>query len=79
MMKPVKIVDARGLKCPEPIMLLHREVRQLGPGEALQLEATDPSTKRDVDKFCRFLNYILIDEKEMNNQLSFLIQRPDNP
>lgn len=57
-------LDARGLYCPEPVMLLHRKVRELAPGETLELLATDPSTTRDVPKFCHFLGHELLDSSE---------------
>jgi len=47
-------LDARGLYCPEPVMLLHTKVRELGAGEVLKVSATDPSTQRDIPKFCIF-------------------------
>ena len=45
-------IDAKGLKCPEPIMLLHKAIRDSNSGDLIHLTATDKSTKRDVDKFC---------------------------
>ena len=45
-------VDAKGLKCPEPIMLLHKAIRESRHGDVIEVFATDPSTERDIDKFC---------------------------
>ena len=44
-------LDARGLFCPEPVMMLHNAVRDLGAGECLEVLATDPSTQRDIPRF----------------------------
>lgn len=52
-------VDARGLTCPEPVMMLHNAVRDVGPGDLIKVEATDPSTLRDIPRFCEFLNHPL--------------------
>jgi len=49
-------VDA-GLKCPEPIMLLHKAIRESSHGDLIELTATDSSTERDIDKFCEFLGH----------------------
>ena len=54
------IIDAKGLKCPEPIMMLHKAVRESEHGERIEIFATDPSTERDIDKFCEFLGHKLI-------------------
>ncbi len=53
-------LDARGLRCPEPVMLLHQHMRKLGSGDMLDVLATDPSTQRYVPKFCTFLGHELL-------------------
>lgn len=53
-------LDASGLFCPEPVMLLHNTVRDAEPGETLLVIATDPSTERDIPKFCQFLGHQLV-------------------
>ena len=55
------LLDARGLFCPEPVMLLHKKMREMAAGETLMLIATDPSTARDIPKFCHFLGHELTD------------------
>lgn len=53
-------VDATGLFCPEPVMMLHSRFRDMTAGQTLLLTATDPSTTRDVPKFCHFLGHDLV-------------------
>ncbi len=53
-------LDATGLCCPEPVMLLHRQIREMAVGEVLLVLATDPSTQRDIPKFCVFLGHELL-------------------
>ena len=55
------ILDATGLFCPEPVMLLHNKIRDISEGDVLQVLATDPSTQRDIPKFCTFLGHELLD------------------
>ena len=52
-------LDASGLHCPEPVMLLHNKVRDLPAGAVLKVIASDPSTRRDIPKFCMFLGHEL--------------------
>jgi len=54
-------LDATGLYCPEPVMLLHNKIRDIEAGELLELTATDPSTTRDVPKFCLYLGHELVE------------------
>ncbi len=56
-------LDAAGLYCPEPVMLLHNKIRDMEVGGTLKLKATDPSTTRDVPKFCMYLGHELVDSR----------------
>ena len=62
--QPDAILDASGLNCPEPVMMLHNKVRDLQAGGLLKVIATDPSTKRDIPKFCMFLGHELVEQGE---------------
>ena len=70
-------IDATGLKCPEPIMLLHKAIRESDDGDFIEMNATDPSTERDVDKFCEFLGHNLLEKKITNKNLYFVVQKID--
>ena len=70
-------IDATGLKCPEPIMLLHKAIRESDDGDFIEMNATDPSTERDVDKFCAFLGHKLLEKKITNENLYFVVQKID--
>mgnify|MGYP001204829770 CR=1 FL=1 len=56
-------LDATGLRCPEPLMLVRNEMMDMEPGQILKIIATDPSTSWDLPKFCKFLDHELIDQK----------------
>lgn len=70
-------LDARGLLCPEPVMLLHKVVRQMAAGEVVRVLATDPSTTRDVPQFCRFLGHALLAQQEAAGEYRYFIRRKD--
>ena len=53
-------IDAIGLICPEPIMLLHKAIHESKSGDIVELIATDPVAKKDVEKFCEFLDHQLV-------------------
>jgi len=59
------ILDTKGLICPEPVMMLHRAVRKLATGQRLVVESTDPSSMRDIPKFCLHLGHELISQSEV--------------
>lgn len=70
-------LDATGLFCPEPVMLLHNKIRDMAPGDLLQLIATDPSTTRDVPKFCHYLGHELVESSEQQDKYRYLIRKSE--
>ena len=68
-------LDARGLYCPEPVMLLHNRINDVAPGRVLRVRATDPSTTRDIPRFCQFLNHELMQQEETDGEYLFWIRR----
>ena len=68
-------LDARGLFCPEPVMMLHNAFRDLQSGQVLKLLATDPSTTRDVPKVCLFLGHKLIRQEENGDEYHYWLQK----
>jgi len=70
-----RFLDASGLLCPEPVMMLHQAVKEAKEGEIIQVTATDPSTKRDIPKFCSFLGHELISQSETEKEYHFVIRK----
>ena len=56
-------------------MLLHNAVRDMAVGEILEVLATDPSTQRDIPRFCHFLGHELIAEEVEGDQFRYLIRK----
>jgi len=73
--EPQETINAVGLKCPEPLMLLHAGMRRLEPGQELVLQATDPSTERDVANFCEFLGHSLVSSRRDGERLLYRIRK----
>ena len=60
-------LDALGLRCPEPVMMVRLTIRKMVSGETLLVTCDDPSTTRDIPSFCRFMEHELI-AKQVNQQ-----------
>lgn len=69
------ILDTSGLFCPEPVMLLHNKIRDVDAGAIIEVIATDPSTQRDIPRFCTFLNHRLLDQKIDQDRYLYYIQK----
>lgn len=72
---PAMVLDATGLYCPEPVMLLHTKVREIEVGAELLVRATDPTTLRDIPQFCHFLGHELLSQDEAGGEYRFLLRR----
>ena len=70
-------LDATGLLCPEPVMLLHNKVRDMQPGDVLEVIATDPSTERDIPRFCQFLGHTLVLHEKRDDDFRDLIRKKE--
>lgn len=68
-------LDATGLMCPEPVMLLHKVVREASSGDCIKVIATDPATRRDIPQFCQFLNHELLESQEVEGQFFYLLRK----
>ena len=68
-------IDAVGLICPEPIMMLHKAIHESHSGDVIELIATDPASVKDVEKFCEFLNHELISFEKNEDKLIFKIKK----
>jgi tRNA 2-thiouridine synthesizing protein A len=68
-------LDAVGLVCPEPLMLVRNRVRSMRAGQVLHVIATDPSTRRDLNNFCRFMGHAMLCERQQDDRLEFWIRR----
>ncbi len=74
-MSEIYFLDARGLFCPEPVMMLHKKFREMMVGDVLEVVATDPSTERDIPKFCVFLDHELIEQTVENDEFHYRIRK----
>jgi len=71
----VPLLDARGLFCPEPVMLLHKKFREISDGTEVLVLATDPSTGRDIPKFCHFLGHELLSSENDGKVFRYRIRK----
>ncbi len=69
------ILEAEGLRCPEPVMMVRKAIRNMQDGEVLLIKADDPSTTRDIPSFCRFMDHQLLEAKTDQLPYQFLIKK----
>lgn len=69
------VLDAKGLLCPLPVLKANRILQKLPQGDCLRILATDRSTIKDFQEFCRQTGHNLIAFSDQGSSLSFLIKR----
>ncbi|MGP1946959.1 MAG: sulfurtransferase TusA [Arsenophonus sp. NC-PG7-MAG3] len=76
--RPNQTLDIKGLRCPEPIMMIRKMVRKMIKGETLLIIADDPATIRDIPAFCRFMQYKLLAKEIQKRPYRYLIHKKNN-
>ncbi|MFB4163933.1 sulfurtransferase TusA family protein [Alteribacillus sp. JSM 102045] len=70
-----KILDAKGLACPMPIVKTKKAMDELISGEVLEIQATDKGAKLDLTAWARSGGHELLDEAEENGVFTFYIKK----
>lgn len=68
-------VDTSGLMCPEPVMMLHQAIKKANSGDCIFVIATDPSTTRDIPKFCMHLGHNLLKQTTTNDVYNYWVEK----
>lgn len=68
-------LEAEGLRCPEPVMMVRKTIRTMQDGEVLLVTADDPSTTRDIPSFCRFMDHQLLGTQIDQLPYQYLIKK----
>jgi len=54
---PMETVDARGERCPMPLLRAKRALRSLPSGATLKVLSTDAGSERDFESFARIAGH----------------------
>ena len=68
-------LDARGLRCPLPILRCKKALAQLQPDQVLKLLATDPGSVKDFEAFCRQTGHVLLQQAHTPETFVFYIKK----
>lgn len=68
-------LDTLGLRCPEPVMLTRKTVRNMQDGEILLIIADDPATTRDIPGFCQFMDHRLLHSETAQAPFRYWLQK----
>ena len=68
-------LDAKGLNCPLPILKARKALKDVPPGEILEVLSTDPGSIADFQAFCRQTGNELMESTTDESVYRFLIKR----
>ena len=70
-----KTLDTVGLRCPEPVMLVRKNIRHMNEGEVLLILADDPATTRDIPSFCQFMEHTLFASETQDTPFKYWVKK----
>ena len=70
-----KTLDTVGLRCPEPVMLVRKNIRHMNEGEVLLILADDPATTRDIPSFCQFMEHTLLESETKDTPFKYWVKK----
>ena len=69
-------LDARGLRCPLPVLKARRALKEVPPGGVLRVLATDPGAEKDFAHFCETTGCELLESTWDSGELSITLRKP---
>lgn len=70
-----KVLDAKGLACPMPIVKTRKEMKDMESGQVLEIQATDKGAKADLAAWAKSGGHELLDSEEDGDVLKFWIKK----
>ena len=71
----VTTLDARGLKCPMPIVKTAQAIKSIAAGELLEVLATDPGAVADFAAWSRSTGNSVIEQSIQDGVYRFVLRR----
>lgn len=70
-----KVLDAKGLVCPLPIVKTKRAINELEAGQVLEIHTTDKGAKSDFPAWAKSGGHDLLKHEEENDVFKFWIKK----
>jgi tRNA 2-thiouridine synthesizing protein A len=68
-------LDARGLKCPLPVLKARKAIKDVAPGGLLTVLSTDPGAPKDFIHFCEVTGHALVESDATDGVYRFVIRK----
>jgi TusA-related sulfurtransferase len=74
-MKSDKVLDAKGLACPMPIVRAKKAITDLDTGQILEVHATDKGSKTDIAAWSKSSGHELLKDTDEGGVFKFWIKK----
>ncbi|MDM7831421.1 sulfurtransferase TusA family protein [Cellulomonas edaphi] len=68
------VVDARGLRCPAPVIRLARAARAASAGTRITVLATDPAAVHDVPAWARMRGHAMVSSTAEDGEYALTVE-----
>ncbi len=75
MYKADKIQDSIGQMCPMPIALLAKNIRQMEPGQIIEVRADDEGAHADIPAWCEQTGNEFLGEEEADGYFKYYVRK----
>ena len=75
MSEPDRKLNARGMRCPIPVLRAQKEIKAMNSGDTLEIIVTDGQAPRDFRDFCEAAGHRLLASDEGDDHYLILIQK----
>jgi len=70
-----KTLDAKGKKCPMPVLMTKKELKKLNAGQTLELIADDVGALKDVPALIKKTGDEILETNQNDDVITFLIKK----
>ncbi len=68
-------VDCCGMQCPGPIMEVFKNIKEMQPGEMVEISASDPGFAKDIVSWCKRTGNTLVSNEVVNGDYVAVVQK----
>ena len=68
------VIDARGLRCPLPVIRLAQRAAGAGAGTELEVWSTDPAAAADVPAWCRMRGHEFLEARDEGDHTAYRVR-----
>ena len=70
-----KVVDAKGLACPMPVLLARKGIDEIDSGQLMLVESTDAGSKSDIPSWTRDMGHELLSSETEGPIYTYTIRK----